>query len=72
MLEYCQCGSIMVQGSCTNKHCSNRAEKVPVKKARSTTSVKAPVIKAEPKNSKVRRASKCITYNIKDLPKAEE
>lgn len=61
----------MINGSCTNKSCSNKLEKTPVTKTRAARA-KAPVVKKEPKITKVPRASKCITYSIKDLPPKEE
>lgn len=71
MAEFCKCGSIMINGSCTNKSCSNKLEKAPASRSR-TARPKAQDIKTEPKKTKVPRASKCITYNIKDLPPKEE
>jgi len=71
MAEYCKCGSIMIDGSCTHKSCSNKLEKASpsrVKKA----SAKTPAVKTELKSTKVRRSSKCITYNISELPPKEE
>jgi hypothetical protein len=71
MAEYCKCGSIMIDGSCTHKSCSNKLVKASPSRAKKV-STKTPVVKAEVKSTKVRRASKCITYNINDLIKKEE
>jgi len=71
MSEFCACGSIMINGSCTNKSCSNKLEKVSIKKVK-TASVKTPAVKKEPKTTRVTRASKCITYNLNDLPPPKE
>ncbi len=76
MSEYCKCGSIMIDGSCTRKNCSNKL--VPVKPSRvkktdvKSSVVKTPVIKTERKSTRVSRNSKCITYKLSDLPPKEE
>jgi len=75
MSEFCKCGSIMINGSCTNKSCSNKSVNAapPRKKTSSTRSItKTPVVKAERKSTKIPRASKCITYKLSDLPKEED
>jgi hypothetical protein len=76
MSEFCKCGSIMINGSCTRKSCSNKLEKTPSSRARTvsakTASTKTPAVKSELKSTNVRRASKCITYNISELPPKEE
>ncbi len=78
MTEFCNCGSIMINGSCTNKNCSNKLAKTPTAKSRqprkpstAKTSISAP-LKAEPKATKIKRASKCITHNLYDLDKSQE
>jgi len=76
MAEFCKCGSVMINGSCTNKRCSNRIDKAAsttkvgrtgrIKTVRGTTAEKTA------KNSnKVVKASKCITYHISELPPNE-
>lgn len=71
MAEFCSCGSIMINGECTNKNCSNKpASKV--SKSRTTSRKASGQQKTEPKSTKTRRASKCITYNLYDLQKKEE
>ncbi|MHB8064233.1 MAG: hypothetical protein ACYDG2_16650 [Ruminiclostridium sp.] len=74
MAEYCKCGSIMIDGSCTHKSCSNKLVKASSSRAKTAkvASTKTPAVKTELKSTKVRRASKCITYNINDLLKKEE
>jgi len=63
----------MINGSCTRKNCSNKIVKASPSRAKAaSTSAKTAVVKTEPKSTKVRRASKCITYNINDLLKKEE
>lgn len=67
----------MINGSCTNKNCSNRADKAaaPAKtnKVGRTRTVKAAAVeKPAAKNAKVSRASKCITYHISELPVNEQ
>jgi len=71
MTEFCKCGSMMINGSCTRKNCSNKIVKASPSRAKAA-STKTPVVKTELKSTKVRRASKCITYNINDLLKKEE
>jgi len=60
----------MVDGNCTNKNCiyrnSSKAVSGPTNKSK-----KAETAKKETKSSRTRRASKCITYNLKDLEKKE-
>lgn len=77
MLEYCKCGSLMINGSCTHKGCINNI--ATVSKAK-TTRAKASTIKTaartqvttKTKSTKIPRASKCITYKLSDLPPIEE
>ncbi|HEY5583812.1 MAG TPA: hypothetical protein VIK78_04890 [Ruminiclostridium sp.] len=71
MAEFCKCGSIMISGSCTNKSCSNKLVKVSTPKVKAA-SAKTPAVKKEAKSTRVTRASKCITYNLNDLPPKEE
>ena len=70
MAEFCECGSLIIDGRCTNKSCTLRAAAGP-------STVKKHVVKAKtstrgtaaPKPVKIpnpRRASKCITYNLYD------
>ncbi|PYG86882.1 hypothetical protein LY28_02706 [Ruminiclostridium sufflavum DSM 19573] len=81
MLEYCKCGSLMINGSCTHKGCSNNlASQAKAKATRAKASaIKKPVKAAAStaagtpaKSTKVPRASKCITYKLSDLPQIEE
>lgn len=70
LVEFCTCGSIKIEGNCTNKNCaSNSAVKdsTPNPAARKTASVKK-----EPKPARTRKASKVITYNLYDDNKSEE
>lgn len=70
MAEFCTCGSIVLNGHCTNKNCSNKSSaksttaKAPRKAAGSATKEVKPV--------KTKRASKCITYNLYDIKEEEE
>ena len=73
MTEFCNCGSIMINGSCTNKSCSNKLEKVtPLKKKRAASAKTTTAVKTERKVTKVPRASKCITYKLSDLQPKED
>jgi len=62
--EFCTCGSLMLDGSCTNKNCSNRSagkqSAASIKKAQA----KKQTAEAKPKTNRVRKSSKCITYNL--------
>lgn len=64
MAEFCTCGSLMLEGSCTNKNCSNRSAgkqgAATPKKARA----KKQTAEVKPKTNRVRKSSKCITYNL--------
>ncbi len=78
MLEYCKCGSLMINGSCTHKGCGNnlastssKAKKTRTKTSTITSAAKSAVNTAV-KSTKVPRASKCITYKLSDLPPIEE
>lgn len=77
-MEFCKCGSVMINGSCTNKNCSNKQQKAPKLKekkegsSKSAVSAKEDIPRPASKNTKVPRASKCITYPISELYKKEE
>lgn len=77
MAEFCKCGSVMINGSCTNKNCSNKTIKAAAP-ARNSKTVRTRTIKTDAvektaaKITKVPRASKCITYHISDLPINEQ
>ncbi len=69
MAEFCECGSLIIDGRCSNKSCTLRANTAaPVKKApKAKASGTGTVSKASaPKKSDPRRASKVITYNLYD------
>jgi len=61
----------MVSGQCTNKNCIFRSSsKTPAKQSASRkkdTASKSSVDKKEPKTTRIKRASKCITYNLNDI-----
>ena len=82
MAEFCECGSLVVDSRCSNKHCSLRAAAKPVPARRSTAKSKvtgvlgvtAQSLEATKPAVKVpnpRRASKCITYNLYDTQNNE-
>ena len=75
MAEFCKCGSVMINGSCTNKKCSNKlvkaASATKVSKTGRTRTVKETPAE-KPKSTKTVRASKCITYHISELPLKEQ
>lgn len=72
LADFCTCGSIIINGHCTNKGCINKAQ------GKSATS-KATVRKASKESSekkvlnpvRTRRSSKCITYNLNDIKEEE-
>lgn len=69
MAEFCECGSLVIDGRCSNKSCSLRGNAVaPAKKAsRAKASGTGTVSKASvPKKSDSRRASRVVTYNLYD------
>ncbi len=78
MLEYCKCGSLMINGSCTHKGCSNnlastaKAKKPRTKASTINVAAKATTETAKAKIAKIPKASKCITYKLSDLPIVEE
>ncbi len=71
-MEFCKCGSFIINGNCSNKNCSNREIKISPAKVKKTTSTKTTAVKAIAKNTRVSRASKCITYKIGELPPTEK
>ncbi|MDF2522647.1 MAG: hypothetical protein K0R31_288 [Clostridiales bacterium] len=67
MAEFCTCGSIKIEGNCTNKNCaSNSSGKTAATKS---STRKTAAVKKEPKT---RRASKVITYNLYENNNSEE
>lgn len=66
MVEFCTCGSLIINDSCTNKNCSNRPASKPATK-KSTKAVGVNVVKKAVTPLKKRKSSKCITYNLNDL-----
>ncbi|WP_024834105.1 hypothetical protein [Ruminiclostridium josui] len=78
MVEFCKCGSMIINGSCSNKHCSTNLGKLLQAKAKRTGSAKA--VKAAaminkntaPKITRTPKASKCITYHISELQTKED
>ncbi|ACL76222.1 hypothetical protein [Ruminiclostridium cellulolyticum] len=75
MVEFCKCGSMMVNGNCSNKHCSTNLGKLlkaKAKKAARTKTTTAAAPSTTPKSTKTPKASKCITYNISELNLKED
>ncbi|MCX7710213.1 MAG: hypothetical protein N2484_10235 [Clostridia bacterium] len=67
MADFCTCGSIMLNGHCTNKNCSNKSPgKAASPKASSSKASKNTDPTKAAKPAKTRRASKCIVYNLYD------
>ncbi|MDP4180543.1 MAG: hypothetical protein Q8942_05560 [Bacillota bacterium] len=73
MSEFCKCGSLILSGQCTNKNCSFKTVSKPTTPKHSSRSKAASSDSSakEPKAPRVRRASKCITYNLNDIKKEE-
>lgn len=69
MSEFCKCGSLMISGNCTNKHCTFRPTSKPSSPKQSSRSKasSSDLSTKEKKSPRVRRASKCITYNLYDI-----
>ena len=72
LAEFCKCGSLVMNGRCTNKSCTAEGQNkagvtgMPSKKTRSVAK-KSPTKTVNP-----RRASKCITYNLYEDNNEEE
>lgn len=71
MAEFCECGSLMIAGRCTNKGCSTKNHDKPATVKAASARKTAATEKAPAKNARTRRASKCITYNLYET-KSEE
>lgn len=67
MAEFCVCGSLLLDGSCTNKNCTNKSAVKQKTTAAKKTGAKNDTLESKPKTTRTRRASKCITYNLNDL-----
>lgn len=70
MAEFCKCGSLVINGRCTNKSCTARTQEkqIPVK----MTAKKSPgAVKTPAKSARTRRSSKCITYNLYETENEE-
>lgn len=78
MAEFCQCGSLKINGNCTNKKCPFSSSDAAVRIRRpaagtSGRSVKNTVSKTSaPKRPNPRKALKVITYNLYDLKKNDD
>lgn len=76
MAEFCECGSLVVNGHCSNKSCLHKASGKTAAAgktaARPKAAAKSPdAAKLSTKASNPRRASKVITYNLYDMQKKE-
>ncbi|MDP4092230.1 MAG: hypothetical protein Q8920_02620 [Bacillota bacterium] len=69
--EFCTCGSLVINGQCTNKRCSMSSATKPAK-SRSAKTGSAKTASKEAKPLRTRKASKCITYNLYDLENKED
>ncbi|MCR4436386.1 MAG: hypothetical protein QHH06_11005 [Clostridiales bacterium] len=70
MAEFCTCGSIIIDGHCTNKNCTFKAaakSSAPKPASRKQASPE----KKEAKPARTKRASKCITYNLYEIKEEE-
>lgn len=72
MAEFCKCGSIVIDGKCTNKNCAVHKASATAGKEKSLSGgskSKASLSEGtQPAAKKTRRASKCIVYNLYDKP----
>lgn len=70
LAEFCECGSLIIDGRCTNKNCVHRNDvktETKSRKASSRAKSAATITDADKNTAKrknPRRASKCITYNL--------
>ena len=64
MAEFCKCGSLMVNGRCTNKGCTSRKQDLAAHNKEAAVKKAGSGEKTPLKNARTRRASKCITYNM--------
>lgn len=72
MAEFCTCGSLIINGSCTNRNCSNKKSTVKASSKKSkSANRKSSAASGTAKTTRVRRASKCITYNLNDIQPEE-
>jgi len=67
LAEFCICGSLMLDGLCTNKNCKNKTVSKQNASTAKKTKAKDNTLESKPKTTRIRRASKCITYNLYDL-----
>lgn len=79
MLEFCTCGSLIINGKCSNKNCEYRVEEQtkPIKtvKRKASTAKNASMDSTSKKSNSTtssRRNSKCITYSLEELEKRKE
>lgn len=72
MAEFCSCGSIIVNGHCTNKNCSIKLKAKPQASKSMAGKISGNPVKKEVRSKRIRRASKCITYNLNDIKKEED
>jgi hypothetical protein len=71
MADFCSCGSIILDGSCTNKSCEHRVvKKKVVRKKKKASTVKA--TKPAPEKKTTRRSSKCVTYPLSELEEKKD
>jgi hypothetical protein len=69
LAEFCECGSLVIDSRCSNKHCTLRAvtKPAPVRKSSAKAKATGKGLEATKPSVKVpnpRRASKCVTYNL--------
>lgn len=69
MAEFCKCGSIMINGQCTNKNCTDKASGKSDSALQSATGNSK---KKGAKSAKTKRASKVITYNLYEVEDESE
>lgn len=72
MADFCTCGSIIINGHCTNKGCINKAQsKSTTSKATARKASKESLEAKALKPVRTRKSSKCITYNLNDIKEEE-
>ena len=69
MAEFCKCGSLVINGRCTNKSCAVKTHET--KPAKAETEKKTRTAVPRVKTTKTKRASKCVTYNLYETQNEE-
>jgi len=74
LVEFCKCGSLILNGHCSNKGCAFvNKDSVSVAASHKKTRTKTKsTTKSSIKSSNPRMSSKCITYNLYEINENEK